>query len=81
MSALTLVSVFFLILAASGIVLGVAYVSWLLGSRFFGDDPGGRDPRTGPQGWTAGQFGWLAPKYVEFLREKKRLMQKNRKKY
>lgn len=73
-----LVSAFFGILAVIAIVVGVAYVSWLLGSRFFGDDPGGAI--TGPRGWTTGPFGGLAPKYVEFLREKKRLIRKDRKK-
>jgi len=76
-SELTALSVVFAILVVVALVLGVAYLSWLLGSRFFGDDPGGRDPNL------RGQFMMWGngPKYIEFLREKRRLIRKNRRRY
>ena len=75
MHALTIVWVLLGILGIAGLVLAVAFAAWAIGSGFFGDDPGGRDPRR------PGQFGLSVPKYVEFLREKQRLIRKSRKKY
>ena len=40
MRALTAASVLFLILAVLAINVSIPYLSWLLGLRFFGDDPG-----------------------------------------
>jgi hypothetical protein len=73
-TVLTAVSVFLAILALTAVVLGVAYLCRLVGSRFFGDDPGGRDPNLGGQFLMWGN----GPKYIEFLREKQRLVRKNR---
>ena len=68
--------------AVTSLVLMVAFLASIAGPRIFGDDPGGRDPSgPNPPGWSVGQFGWFAPRYIEFLREKRRLIRKQRKKY
>jgi len=43
-SGLTVVSVVAGIVLVIGLVIAIAYVISLIGPRFFGDDPGGRDP-------------------------------------
>lgn len=63
------------ILGIAESVLVVAFAAWAIGSGFFGEDPGGRDPRG------RGQFGLSVLKSVEFLRERQRLIRKSRKKY
>jgi hypothetical protein len=49
-NGLTFVSIVAGIILVIGLVIGIAYVISLVGPRFFGDDPGGRDPNL------AGQF-------------------------
>lgn len=75
MTGITAISLLFGTLVVVALILGVAYLSWLLGSRFFGDDPGGRDPRV------TGHKEASVPRYIEFLREKQRLIRKTRRKY
>lgn len=56
------------------VLAGIAYLFWM-GPRFFGDDPGGRDPNLRRQFLMWGN----GPNYVEFLREKRRLLGRKRK--
>jgi hypothetical protein len=74
MSGLTVVSVVAGIVLVIGLVIAIAYVISLFGPRFFGDDPGGRDPDI------RGQFlMWgNGPRYIEFLRWKRKLSTRKR---
>ncbi len=59
----------------AGLVVATAYVISLMGPRFFGDHPGGRDPDLGGQFLMWGN----GPRYIEFLRWKRKLDRRKRK--
>jgi hypothetical protein len=69
---LTVVSVVFVAVVVLAGIGMVVYVVATVGKRFFGEDPGGRDPNL------PGQFlMWgNGPNYIDFLREKRRRMRK-----
>jgi hypothetical protein len=73
-NGLTFVSIVAGIILVIGLVIAIAYVISLVGPRFFGDDPGGRDPNL------VGQFHmWgTGPRYIEFLRWKRKLGSRRR---
>ena len=75
MKGLIVVSVVAGVVLVIGLVVAIAYVISLIGPRFFGDDPGGRDPDI------QGQFlMWgNGARYIEFLRWKQKLARRKRK--
>jgi hypothetical protein len=73
-NALSIVSLFFGLIILITAVAGAIYL-FRIGPRFFGDDPGGRDPNL------PGQFMMWGngPNYIDFLRQKRGLRRKKRK--
>lgn len=66
-----------IVLGALLLIMLVVGIVWAIASGFFGEDPRGRDPGL------FGQFKlWgTGPEYVEFLRNKRKLLRRTRKKY
>jgi hypothetical protein len=73
-TGLTVVSVVAGIVLVIGLVIAIAYVISLIGPRFFGDDPGGRDPDIRSQFLMWGN----GPRYIGFLRWKRKLGSRER---
>jgi hypothetical protein len=67
-SGLTFVNVVGIVLVV-GLVIAIGYMISLVGPRFFGEDPGGRDPDIRGQFLLWGN----GPRYIEFLRWKRKL--------
>jgi hypothetical protein len=74
-SSLSAVSILFALLAGGALIAAIAYGISKAGPRFFGDDPGGRDPNL------PGQFMMWGngPNYIDFLRAKRKELMKKRK--
>jgi hypothetical protein len=75
MNALTEVSILFAVLAGFALLVAIAYVISKVASRFFGDDPGGRDPNLPGQFMIWGN----GPNYIDLLRAKRGEMAQKRK--
>jgi len=75
MTALTAVSILFVLLAALALIAAIVWIISKLGPQFFGDDPGGRDPNLPGQFLLWGN----GPNYIDFLRAKRKALARKRK--